>query len=213
MKKQNGFIKILLVIIAIIAIAVLVYIRMGYRTETVPSDITDNKTSSSLQGSEKDVTADWKIYRNDKYGFEVKYPVSWKMQEYKFRNGNVVYVGFDPLDVISQTTFETMDVPIGLIQIGLRENNGNSITKENYENLKTVEISKGVNAKIIETKTGEDGPNPAYYNRHTLEYYLGNQTVFGDFLIFDITITYVSGSGDQYLNIFDKILSTFKFTK
>lgn len=219
MNKQKGFIKILLIIIAVIAVSLFVYMRMGSRTEIIPSNVTDNKASSSLQSSEKDTTVDWKTYRNDKYGFEVKYPTSWKMQEYEFRNdgnvvnGTIVDVGFDPLYVISQTSFETMDMPVGLIQIGLRENQSNSIAKENYENLKTVEISKGVNAKILETKTGEDGPNPAYYNTHTLKYYLGNKTVFGDFLDFDIIITYVSGSGDQYLNIFDEILSTFKFIK
>lgn len=47
----------LLIIIAVIAVVLLVYIRMGYRMETIPSDITDNKINSSLQGSEKDVTA------------------------------------------------------------------------------------------------------------------------------------------------------------
>lgn len=47
--KKNGFIKILLVIIAVIAVALFVYIRMGYRTETMPNNITDNKASSSLQ--------------------------------------------------------------------------------------------------------------------------------------------------------------------
>ena len=57
MKKQKGFVKILLIIIAIIAIAVFVYIRMGSRTDIIPSNITDNKTSSSLQNSDKDITA------------------------------------------------------------------------------------------------------------------------------------------------------------
>ena len=49
MKKQKGFTKILLIIIAVIAVAVFVYARMGSRTEIIPSNITDNKASSSFQ--------------------------------------------------------------------------------------------------------------------------------------------------------------------
>lgn len=55
--KQKGFIKILLIIVAIIAVAVFAYIQMGSRAEIIPSNITDNKASSSSQRSEKDVTA------------------------------------------------------------------------------------------------------------------------------------------------------------
>ena len=76
MKKQKGFIKIVLIIIAIIAVALFVYIRMGYRTEVIPSNVTDNESSSSFQNSEKEITAEWEIYRNDKYGFEVEYPAN-----------------------------------------------------------------------------------------------------------------------------------------
>lgn len=49
MNNKKGFVKILLVIVAIIAIALIVYIKRGYRTETIPSDITDNQINSSLQ--------------------------------------------------------------------------------------------------------------------------------------------------------------------
>lgn len=70
----------LMIIIAIVAVAVFVYIRMDARTEMIPNNVTDNKTSSSLQSDEKDVTVDWKIYRNDKYGFEVKYPQNWAIE-------------------------------------------------------------------------------------------------------------------------------------
>lgn len=55
MKKQKGFTKILLIIIAIIAVALVVY--------------------SSFQSSEKNLTADWKTY--NKYGFEFQYPTEW----------------------------------------------------------------------------------------------------------------------------------------
>lgn len=43
-----------------------------------PSTQQDSGNQSALK---KDETADWKTYKNDKYGFEIKYPPSWKAEE------------------------------------------------------------------------------------------------------------------------------------
>ncbi|MCX6759429.1 MAG: hypothetical protein NT012_02605 [Candidatus Nealsonbacteria bacterium] len=34
-----------------------------------------------LEEDTEDETADWKTYRNEEYGFEVRYPIDWEMQE------------------------------------------------------------------------------------------------------------------------------------
>lgn len=65
MKKQKGFVKILLIIIAVIAVAVFIYIRMGYRTETIPSDTTDNQTSSSLQNFQSSISNESNVASSD----------------------------------------------------------------------------------------------------------------------------------------------------
>lgn len=78
MDNKKGFIKILLVIVAIVVVTLFVYAQMGSRTK-----------------NEKDVTADWKTYRNDKYGFEVKYPTGYDFSENNdFRGLSEFNVGF-----------------------------------------------------------------------------------------------------------------------
>lgn len=42
------------------------------------SEDTYNKIISTFKYAEKDETADWKTYKNDKYGFEIKYPNIYK---------------------------------------------------------------------------------------------------------------------------------------
>lgn len=54
MNNKRLFIKILLVIIATVAIVLFVYTKMGYRVQTISSDITDNKTSSGFQNKTND---------------------------------------------------------------------------------------------------------------------------------------------------------------
>src|SRR3989344_9530509 len=59
MVNQKRFIKILLITIVIIVV-VLFVIRMVYQNK-------------------KDITADWKVYKNEKYGLEIKHPPDWQI--------------------------------------------------------------------------------------------------------------------------------------
>jgi hypothetical protein len=64
--NQKGFTNILLIVIVISLVGTGVYFALVKKQEPVPQQIT---------------TKDWKTYRNEKYGFEVKYPSEWQVQE------------------------------------------------------------------------------------------------------------------------------------
>ena len=75
MKNQKGFIvPLLLVIIAVLVIGGGYYFakKAGYVPDNTPSDIIQPLNNS---------VSDWKIYKNEKYGFEFKYPLTWSLQE------------------------------------------------------------------------------------------------------------------------------------
>jgi hypothetical protein len=158
----------------------------------------------------------WKTYRNEKHNFAIQYPDDWKFQKYTMKSGKaVVYVAIDPKETISQEASETMDVARGLIEISFCEDNcSNSINAAIAAQLPEVIIGHGnsVHAKKQERITREREPNPVYSNRKIISYYIGPVETFGDSIICDIVITYIGNLDDKYLNDFNKILSTARYT-
>ena len=217
MSNKKGFSKVAIIIIVLIVIggAYFVFSKKD-RGVSVQDAENQNSQSSNLLTDQLSID-NWKTYRNDQYGLEFKYPVDWKIQEYKIGNiNNGVFIGLDPLETISQSSFETLDRTPGLITISLgKENPANVLEKGYFESLEKSEIGQGISARKTEEKTGEnDAPNPYYFNRHILTYYFGNRTNYlGNYVESDFEVKYVSNLDDKYLKTFDQILSTFKFTK
>jgi len=211
MQNQKGFVKILAVVIVIIVIvAAVIYVKMNLLTITDnfenPTDdfpISESVSSSSVATADniaKKETVDWKTYRNEKERFEMKYPANWKIKDYKGVDGNVIWTAFDPLKISYPLAFENLDLPGGLIEIRLAQDNRFVI---GYEDFETVEIGQGVSAKKFEEKTDDNGPNPAWDNKHVITYYVGDK----------IEIRYSSNLDDKYLDTFNQIISTFRFVK
>ncbi len=83
-KRISGFIP--LVALIIIAAAVLFGIGASVYVATQQPQPAEQQSVQTSQGQQQVIspnvdTSNWQTYRNDKYGFEFKYPTNWKLSE------------------------------------------------------------------------------------------------------------------------------------
>ena len=216
MKNQKGFVKILLVVIAIIAVVLFVYMRMGNKTETIPSDITDNKIYSGFQASEKDITADWKIYKNDQYGFELKYPENiFKLD----KNTNTLSHRLNNFHKYSAKDGSDLGLANDISIVFKKENDKGCNWLETGLGLKSIGVAfEFKNIKGVKYETGAEGEGVVYYcvknknkdnqNVFLIERWFLNASYSTDLLK---QADYIDGGKQE--EIFNRIISTFKFTK
>jgi hypothetical protein len=107
--NQKGFVKDLIIVILGVVILVGGYFYFSKKPANAPAE--------TLSQTE---TADWKIYRSDKYGFEFKYPADWSVEEQKVYNNGVnilapsslqkgkepLLIRVDPIDVGRDSVFD-----------------------------------------------------------------------------------------------------------
>ena len=100
-KNRRGFgtVASILVVLAILVIGGGAY-YLGNKNST-PSKTENSQTGSSNlpevknQGLETNLPSDWKTYRNDTYGFSIKYPSDWLASKGSWsEDGGFFYVGF-----------------------------------------------------------------------------------------------------------------------
>jgi hypothetical protein len=178
---------------------------------------TSIPTSSETVYAEDTRSANWKTYKNEKYGVIFRYPPNWKFNESTYKKEFAPYeeclteVILDP-EKINES--ETLDIPGGSISVRMSTESNHTI---GYQSMKDVKIGvdSKLSGKISEETTGKNSPNPVYLDTHEIVYYLSNEGKGY------ITISYISGlnyghvyisnTNDEYLNSFNQILSTFRF--
>jgi len=204
----------LLVVIAIIAVVLFVYMRMGNKTETIPSDITDNKIDSGFQASEKDITADWKIYKNDQYGFELKYPENiFKLD----KNTNTLSHMLNNFHKYSAKDGSDLGLASDISIVFKKENDKGCNWLETGLGLKSIGVAfEFKNIKGVKYETGAEGEGVVYYcvkNKDNQNVFLIERWFLSASYSTDLPKQgdYID-SGKQE-EIFNRILSTFKFTK
>ncbi len=158
-------------------------------------EVFETKANCEQNITLKDEITDWKTYKNEELGFELKYPTDWRVAEIK--GGGAIGAGFGPKSKVEDTLFGVIIVS----EIPTLGTKG-----ANYEITKVDTVSfGGYPAKKVYTKNLSVGKEWArlYIEKNGSIFSIGQPTLNNSNFPFE----------NKYNNIINQILSTFKFTK
>jgi len=194
-KKPNQWIlaAIILVVIVVIAGIFILLLNSQKSTSTPPSSISP--TSSPIT----EEVANWKTYTNTKYGYSLKYPSEMRLTE----PGNETYLTLDPSQEKEQDFHHTLIVGISVLP--------------NKERLSIDELIEKIQASTsaIQIKNKQDVTVGGVKGKKVIGSALGSDftKIFIPYEDSFVVLTASIGieKYQQYVQVFDQILSTFKF--
>ncbi|MDP3741617.1 MAG: PsbP-related protein [bacterium] len=204
MNSQKGNINIVLMVIIVALVGALVYlvaVPKGQENGTPAPSPTPSPAS-------QDETAGWKTYRNEEYGFEVKYPSDWETRKCTtiLSSGDIQVPknecqGFGPYEGMVD---EVVDVTI--VNGSLSDAKQISLVKSGQQTSIQKEEQAEINGNIWTKITIRNDISGSIAISHiktvqSATYAIGLGAYFG---------TPVDDTGN--LEIYNDILSTFKFT-
>lgn len=180
--------------------------KLNNEISSLRTQIDQLKQGSVPTPTPKDETDSWRTYQNKKYGFEVRYPLSWF-----FIDCNSSYIGFSYSQSNLPACFTDQNQP----HINIKVTEGSTVGIEKYiedaqhsiDNYSKALIT--VNDNISATKfTGlvksEEGPGPTGGLQTIKVLFSHNNNIY--------QVYYYGLDNKDYSQIFDQILSAFKFT-
>ncbi len=148
----------------------------------------------------KDEMADWKIYENEKYGYEIKYPSNWNLAEINKDPFNMtIWEG----DGLNKDNIQMVEV-YGFVSRGFIEGNLDYLKKRlktEFNKMKEISITNGRGFYWINETKG--GSSPSIYLVGKNHLFLMTYNIFED----------TENALAQSELIFNQIISTFKFTE
>ena len=172
------------------------YYYENYYKKPTPTPTVTPSTKEPTTTTTKDETADWKTYTNEKYGYSLKYPKDWEYKEN-------MHEGYEKGAIVGFRKPPTKDE--GFYDIVIRvADAGNTLTIDEWlarnakpsivtsPTHKTIGVDKLPGVEFIESNMDE----------HKAVYLAHNKLV----------MSFTIAKDSKYLSIFNKMLSTFKFT-
>ena len=217
-KKELPIIFIgLSVVVAALVLSWAVFIKPEAVVSVQAPIINDNNEVVSdddvLPDVENDVSdddiSDWKTYRNEEFGFEVKYPEDW---EYEIQEGGLgTSSGINFSSPKGQDNFVFFD----LGHSSYSEKDANELAQKDFEVREfKVESKEDVFINEIEGVRYISNYNNPINKKYVAAYWSNKFTEReNDFYVLETYIKLENKNGEKaIINIFDQMLSTIKFT-
>lgn len=158
----------------------------------------------------KDETSDWKTYKNDEYGFEIKYPLDWTFRQY------ISGAAFFPKDKSSENITGN-----GAVNVGFYERGANYCKIPFADYVKIAGPSEIQNYESLNAIESGINSNGSEMYKITWNYidFDGNEKVSLPITYFGTADGQLCGSIDAFLNdnnfldIYNKMILTFKFAE
>lgn len=199
MNTRQGLAPIVLVIIAAIVLGggYLLAQKAGYFPDNTPSDIIQPQAQTNVS------TSDWKTYRNEKYGFELKYPPDWESgyaHPAATKREDFSYIRFRS-DVTQSISIQvTPATSVSSQPYYVLEDDISKVALQMFGDASRFEIVTLKGALSIKTK---EGGFILFHRNPNFEVFISGSSLVAEYGKYSPV--------DQ--KIIEEILSTFKFTK
>ena len=185
--------------IALILIVWSIVSFIAYQNKKLKEKISESQPSPTTN-----LTANWKTYRNEEYGFEFKYPSAWKYQEDNSRKNKdgfivLIFPEHEIYNIVSLTVYKSN---LSLDDFLKESLCGGRMECKTFKNAETV-IFSNISAKKVEIPTWDETYTGAVF-------FSKNMSIF--------EISYVRQEESYYkvqqlrnYDVFAQILSTLRF--
>lgn len=174
----------------------------------IPTVVSQTPQPTLSQTPTPDETANWRTYTSTSGKFTIKYPIEWKVL-----NGGSLSTGTEIVSFGPNITGVTEDLNIKMwIQMQSATNPNSSIKNaEDYKNSLVKGYSSNPNSNISVTAATVDGVSGFKLSYIDSGVKITNILIDKNGLVYSIAIRQTTPYSEQDLQIFNQILSTFRF--